>query len=146
MADYFKEIISGTWSLLAGLWITIVYFFKPVVTVQYPHQTLPMTPRFRGHIDLVKDNSELGNKCIVCMSCQRTCPSNCITLEGEKREGFKQKVLTLYTLDYTKCSLCGLCVEVCPTEALEFSKEYNLAGFTEQEFVFDLLKRLEDKK
>lgn len=143
MIDYFREIISGTWSLFVGMGITIRYFFKPVVTVQYPRQTLPMTPRFRGHTELVKDEETGETRCIVCGMCQKTCPSGCITLDGEKREGVKGKVLTEYTLDFTKCSLCGLCVEICPTSALTFSKEYNLAGVSKKAYIFDLKKRLE---
>ncbi|MBU4177868.1 MAG: 4Fe-4S binding protein, partial [Proteobacteria bacterium] len=76
MIDYLREIISGTWSLFVGLGITIRYFFQPVVTVQYPYQTLPMTPRFRGHIELVKDEETGETKCIVCGMCQKACPSN----------------------------------------------------------------------
>ncbi|PKN15740.1 MAG: NADH-quinone oxidoreductase subunit I [Deltaproteobacteria bacterium HGW-Deltaproteobacteria-3] len=138
-------MISGTWSLFVGLGITIRYFFQPVVTVQYPYQTLPMTPRFRGHIELVKDEETGETKCIVCGMCQKACPSNCITVNGEKREGVKGKVLTEYTLDFTKCSLCGLCVESCPTAAITFSKDYNLAGVRKEAYIFDLKKRLEAK-
>lgn len=145
MIDYLREIISGTWSLFVGLGITIRYFFQPVVTVQYPHEVLPMTPRFRGHIELTKDEETGETKCIVCGMCQKACPSNCITVNGEKREGVKGKVLTEYTLDFTKCSLCGLCVESCPTEAITFSKDYNLAGLTKEAYIFDLKKRLEAK-
>jgi len=145
MIDYLREIISGTWSLFVGLGITIKYFFQPVVTVQYPHETLPMTPRFRGHIELVKDEETGETKCIVCGMCQKACPSNCITVNGEKREGVKGKVLTEYTLDFTKCSLCGLCVESCPTAAITFSKDYNLAGVKKEAYIFDLKKRLEAK-
>lgn len=145
MIDYLREIISGTWSLFVGLGITIRYFFQPVVTVQYPHQTLPMTPRFRGHIELVKDEETGETKCIVCGMCQKACPSNCITVNGEKREGVKGKVLTEYTLDFTKCSLCGLCVESCPTAAITFSKDYSLAGVRKEAYIFDLKKRLEAK-
>lgn len=145
MIDYLREIISGTWSLFVGLGITIRYFFQPVVTVQYPYQTLPMTPRFRGHIELVKDEETGATKCIVCGMCQKACPSNCITVNGEKQEGVKGKVLTEYTLDFTKCSLCGLCVESCPTAAITFSKDYNLAGVRKEAYIFDLKKRLEAK-
>lgn len=146
MNAYFRDIFTGTWSLFVGLAITIKYFFKPVVTLQYPHETVPMTPRYRGHIDLVWDAERQNHKCIVCGACQKACPSNCITLEGVKVEGAKGKTLSLYSLDFTKCSLCGLCVESCPTEALDFSKEYNLAGFKEEDYVFDLLKRVEEKR
>lgn len=145
MNAYFKEIVGGTWSLLVGMAITIRYFFMPVVTLQYPHETVEMTPRYRGHTDLVLDPEKNTHRCIVCMACQKICPSNCITVEGGKVEGSKQKVLSRYTLDFTTCSLCGLCVETCPTDALEFSKEYNLAGYKREEYIFDLLKRLEDK-
>ena len=145
MIDYLREIISGTWSLFVGLGITIRYFFKPVVTVQYPHQTLPMTPRFRGHIELVKDAETGETKWLVCGMCEKACPSNCITVRGEKREGVKGKVLTEYTLDFTKCSLCGLCVESCTPNAITFSKDYNLAGVRKEAYIFDLKKRLEAK-
>jgi len=145
MYKYLKEICAGTWSLLVGMTITAKFFFKPVVTVQYPRAVLPIPPRFRGHTDLVWDEEKHSHKCILCLSCQRICPSGCITVIGEKREGEKQKTLTQYALDFTKCSLCGQCVEVCPTDALCFSKDFNLAGYTRDEFVFDLLQRLREK-
>lgn len=146
MIAYFKEILSGTWSLFVGLGITIRYFFQPVVTVQYPRQTLTMTPRFRGHIELIRDPESGGSKCVVCGMCQKTCPSGCITVNGEKREGVKGKVLTEYVLDFTKCSLCGLCVESCNFDAITFSREYNLAGPRKEAYIFDLKKMLEERK
>lgn len=146
MMPYFHELINGTTSLFVGLGITIKEFFKPVVTVQYPHESLTMTPRYRGHIELVRDQETGGNKCIVCGMCQKACPSGCITVNGEKREGVKGKVLTQYTLDFTKCSLCGMCVESCKPGAIDFSKDYNLAGTSRAAYVFDLLKRLEGQK
>lgn len=143
---YFNELFSGTKSLFIGMGITIKEFFKPVVTVQYPHETIPMSARFRGHIELVRDPETGGNKCIVCGLCQKNCPSGCITVDGEKREGVKGKVLTLYQLDFTKCSLCGMCVENCKPGAIQFSKDYNLAGPSREAYVFDLLKRLEGQQ
>jgi len=145
MSKYLKEIVTGTWSLFVGLAITIKYFFKPVVTLQYPHQTVKMTPLYRGHIDLLWDDAKGGTRCIVCGSCQKACPSNCITVSGIKLEGAKQRTLTTFILDFTKCSLCGLCVESCAPNAIGFSKEYNLSGSKTEEFIFDLKKRLEEK-
>lgn len=145
MTAYMKTLCYGAWSLLVGLSITLRFFFRPVVTKQYPHETLPIPPRYRGHIDLVYDPESGGDKCIACGACQKACPSGCITLESEKLEGAKKKSLTSYRLDFTRCSLCGLCVESCPTGALDFSNDYNLAGYDAAEFDFDLLQRLKER-
>jgi len=144
MGAYFSEIFQGLWSLFIGLGITFKEFFKPVVTMPYPYETLKMPDRYRGHVELIEDE-EGKPKCIVCMACQRACPSSCIALDGEKPEGSKKKVLTSYQLDFTRCSLCGSCVEACNFDALTFSKEYNLASTRKEDFYFDLLKRLEDR-
>ena len=118
---------------------------KPVVTLQYPHESLKMTPRYRGHIELIGDEATGAPKCIACGMCERGCPSKCISITSEKPEGAKKKVLTGYILDFTKCSLCGQCVESCKFGAITFSKEYNLAGPRKEAFIFDLKKRLEEK-
>jgi len=103
-----------------------------------------MSARYRGHIELVED--EEGNpQCVVCGLCEKACPSDCISLAGEKPEGGKKKVLTKYMLDFTKCSLCGSCVESCSFGAINFSKDYNLASTRKEDFYFDLLKRLEER-
>ncbi|GBE12052.1 NADH-quinone oxidoreductase subunit I [bacterium BMS3Bbin14] len=145
MSEYWNDIFGGTKSLLVGLGITAREFFKPVVTEQYPWEVPVMTPRFRGHIELVK-NAETGKpNCVVCGMCMRSCPSGCITLAGKKPEGEKKKVLTQYELDFTKCSLCGSCIESCNFNAIQFSKDYNLASTRKEDYLFDLLKRLEEQ-
>jgi len=145
MSGYFKELFSGTKSLFIGLGITGKYFFEPVVTMQYPHEHVEMTPRFRGHIELIGDEETGEPKCIVCGMCQKGCPSGCISLAGEKREGVKGKVLTKYILNFTTCSLCGQCVESCKFGAIRFSKDFNLASPRKEDFIFDLIKRLKEK-
>lgn len=145
MVAYFTEIYRGLLSLFIGMGVTFKELIKPPVTVSYPYETLEMCERFRGHIELVA-NEEGNPNCIVCMMCQRACPSGCISLAGKKPEGEKKKVLTKYILDFTKCSLCGSCVESCNFNALEYSKEYNLASRNREDFIFDLLQRLEDRK
>lgn len=143
MKHYFYEIFTGIRSLFIGMWVTLKEFFKPKVTEYYPHETPTIPKRFRGHIELLGD--EEGNpKCIVCGLCQRACPSNCIKLAGEKPEGAKKKVLTKYELDFTLCSLCGSCIESCNFDAIQFSREYNLASPRKEDFHMDLIKRLEE--
>ncbi len=146
MAGYFKSILTGTKSLVTGLLITQAEFFKKPITVQYPHETLEMTPLYRGHIQLVKDPETGTHKCISCGMCQKGCPSGCITVKGEKREGVKGKVLVQYDLDFTTCSLCGQCVENCRPGAIEFSLEYNLASTNKEDFHYDLLERVKEQK
>jgi len=146
MKEYFSLLFSGAKSLVVGLGVTFRALLQPIVTVQYPREKIDITPNFRGHTELVRDPETGTHRCIVCMLCDRDCPSNCITVVGETREGVKGKVLTAYRLDFTKCSLCGICVEVCPTNALGYSNEYELAGFSREEFHYELLKRLEEQQ
>lgn len=150
MSGYFSEIFNGSKSLLIGMGITFREFFKPTVTVQYPYQTLKMSDKFRGHIELVADEDGKP-KCVACGMCQRACPSGCISLDSTsidiEVDGKikKKKVLSKYELDFTKCSLCGQCVENCNFGAITFSKEYNLASGRKEDFHFNLLQRLEER-
>jgi len=144
MKNSFKELFTGFNSLLIGMRITLEQFFKPQVTVHYPHEALKMPKRYRGHIVLVRDQPTGKSLCIACKLCEKACPSDCIVVDGIKREGDKKKSVTNFKLDFTKCSLCGSCVEVCPVDALEYSKEYNLAGTNKKAFdQIDLVKRVE---
>lgn len=144
--EYFRELYQGTRSLFVGMYITMRQCFKPVVTIQYPRQQMTMPPRFRGHIDLTKDEQTGEPKCIVCMACQKACPSACIDLDGAKVEGRKGKMLTRYNLDFTRCSLCGLCVESCKFDAIHFSRTYNVVSARKEDFHYDLLQRLKEGK
>ncbi len=97
------------------------------MTVQYPHEADLPTPRARGVISLKEDN------CTSCMLCARECPDWCIYIEGHKtlapprRAGGKPRSvnkLDRFDIDYSLCMYCGICVEVCPFEALFWTPEY----------------------
>lgn len=142
MSGYFTDIITGLKSLAVGLQITNKEFLTKPITLQYPHEAVKMTPRYRGHIELIKDPETGMNKCISCGMCEKGCPSGCITVKSEKRPGVKGKVLTAYILNFTTCSLCGQCVENCKPGAIGFSNEYNLASTRREDYIFDLLRKL----
>ena len=141
----FREIIFGSWSLITGMGVTIRRYARRSVTIQYPRRRLKMSSGYRGHIELIpgEDGQPL---CVVCGMCEKACPSNCISIGGEKPEGSKKKVLTSYRLDFTTCSLCGSCVDSCNFGAVRFSREYNLASTRKEDYHYDLLKRLEESK
>ncbi len=142
-----KELVLGFWSLLVGMKVTLQQFFKPTVTVQYPRQTVRLPERYRGHLVLVRDKETGKPLCVACKACEKACPSDCIFVDGVKREGEKRKSVTVFTLDFTKCSLCGACVEVCPVDALAYSKAYNLASTSKAEFAqMDLYKRMMEEQ
>jgi NADH-quinone oxidoreductase subunit I len=139
-----KEILTGGWSLIAGMGVTIRRIYRPVVTVQYPRQRLEMTPSYRGHIEFTRLPETGTHHCVACGTCMRLCPTNVIKVQGEKPAAHAEKRATLYFIDFSHCSLCGLCVENCPTRTLRFSEEYELAHECRWEGVVDLVQRLEE--
>ena len=145
MKKALKDIFGGFGSLVTGMRITLGQFFKPQVTVRYPHQSLKMSTRFRGHIELVRDPETGKPLCFACKLCERACPSDCISVEGAKLEGAKKRSVSGYRLDFTKCSLCGSCVEACRDGAIRFSREYNRVTLNKDELVMDLFKKLEEE-
>ncbi|RQD78571.1 4Fe-4S binding protein [Desulfonatronospira sp. MSAO_Bac3] len=165
-----SETLSGMWSLLVGMKVTAGNFKSSQITVHYPRQVTDLEG-YRGHIELVpSDNDPTKSKCIACMNCVRICPGGCISITAskpkkkaaeEKKETSGTEAEALpegkkeappkkakpepqsFVLDYNYCCLCGLCVESCPSGALRYSSDVYVAGFSRQEFVYDLLSRLQ---
>ena len=131
--------------LLKGLGVTLNTMLHPAVTQQYPHVKPNLPPRTRGVIALKEAN------CTVCYKCSRECPDWCIYIDAHK-EGHEPaaggrarsvKVLDRFAIDYALCMYCGICVEVCPFDALFWSPEFEYG-----EYEIDLMthekERLED--
>src|SRR6202451_4008797 len=107
--------------------LTMRYFFSPKVTLNYPFEKGPLSPRFRGEHALRRySNGE--ERCIACKLCEAVCPALAITIEADPREDGSRRT-TRYDIDMVKCIYCGLCQESCPVDAivevpnLEFSAE-----------------------
>ncbi len=113
-----KDFISSfaLLELLKGLKLTGKYFFARKITIQYPEEKTPMSPRFRGlHALRRYPNGE--ERCIACKLCEAVCPAMAITIESEKREDGTRRT-TRYDIDLTKCIFCGFCEESCPVDSI----------------------------
>ncbi len=136
---YLKTIASGLKTLLVGMRVTARQVRRKPVTLTYPHKKPELSTAYRSAIKLVRFDETGTHDCIACMQCVNICPSACITIEGEKMEGIKRKRATRVDMDFALCSLCGLCVDVCPTETLEYSRLYDDVGRT-RDWNMDLLE------
>lgn len=107
--------------LLQGLSLTLRYFFKKKVTIQYPEEETPLSPRFRGLLALRRyPNGE--ERCIACKLCEAVCPALAITIESEPRADGSRRT-TKYDIDAFKCINCGFCEEACPVDAIVLTRE-----------------------
>jgi NADH-quinone oxidoreductase subunit I len=104
------------WELLKGMNVTGRYLFKRKVTIQYPEEKTPMSPRFRGlHALRRYENGE--ERCIACKLCEAVCPALAITIDSEEREDGTRRT-TRYDIDLFKCIFCGFCEEACPVDSI----------------------------
>ncbi|MFT5088308.1 MAG: NADH-quinone oxidoreductase chain I [Candidatus Latescibacterota bacterium] len=134
-----KDIYVGALSLLVGMKVTVQHFLRPPVTSQYPKERLEMTEAYRNVIVLIEKEDIGSHDCIACKACERVCPSFCIALDGGKLEGIKRQRVSEFTVDFALCSECGLCLDVCPTDTLGYSRTYDEAGYSRKDFHYDLL-------
>ncbi len=125
---------------VSGLWLTLRYFFRPKVTINYPFEKGPISPRFRGEHALRRyPNGE--ERCIACKLCEAVCPAQAITIEAEPRIDGSRRT-TRYDIDMTKCIYCGLCQEACPVDAIVETPNFEFATETREELVYDKNKLL----
>ncbi|HEX9646374.1 MAG TPA: NADH-quinone oxidoreductase subunit NuoI [Alphaproteobacteria bacterium] len=126
--------------LVSGLWLTLGYLFRRKVTLNYPYEKGPLSPRFRGEHALRRyANGE--ERCIACKLCEAICPALAITIEAEPREDGSRRT-TRYDIDMTKCIYCGYCQEACPVDAIVQGPNYEFATETREELFYDKDKLL----
>ncbi|MFI8853194.1 NADH-quinone oxidoreductase subunit I [Streptomyces sp. 891-h] len=116
--------------LAKGLAVTLRTMTRRSVTEHYPDTQPELPPRSRGVIGLFEEN------CTVCMLCARECPDWCIYIDSHKETvppaapGGRERsrnVLDRFAIDFALCMYCGICIEVCPFDALFWSPEFEYA-------------------
>ena len=128
--------------ILKGMAMTLKYFFKKKVTLNYPHEKGPLSPRFRGEHALRRyENGE--ERCIACKLCEAICPAQAITIEANIEEGGSRRT-TRYDIDMTKCIYCGFCQEACPVEAIVEGPNFEYSTETREELLYDKEKLLDN--
>ena len=126
--------------LIAGMALTLRYMFRKKVTINYPFEKGPLSPRFRGEHALRRyPNGE--ERCIGCKLCEAICPALAITIEAEPRADGSRRT-TRFDIDMIKCIYCGLCEEACPVDAIVEGPNFEYASETREELLYDKEKLL----
>jgi NADH-quinone oxidoreductase subunit I len=147
MFNQIKTLFSSLMlvELLKGLWLTGRYMFARKITIQYPEERTPMSPRFRGlHALRRYPNGE--ERCIACKLCEAVCPALAITIESEQREDNTRRT-TRYDIDLTKCIFCGLCEESCPVDSIVETRIFDYHGEKRGDLIYtkEMLLAVGDK-
>jgi NADH-quinone oxidoreductase subunit I len=130
-----KPFRLPTLGIIEAMRVTIRTMLSKAVTVQYPEERIELPERTRGVIALLEEN------CTVCMLCSKECPCWCIYIEGHKvtKPGKRKPVneLDRFAIDYGLCMYCGICVEVCPFDALHWSPYFEYNSYTYEGMVHE---------
>src|SRR5215510_14391009 len=142
-----RDIVSGFMllELFKGMKLTGRHFLSKKITVQFPEEKTPLSPRFRGlHALRRYENGE--ERCIACKRCEAVCPALAITIESDVRADGTRRT-TRYDIDLFKCIYCGFCEEACPVDAIVETRihEYHMEARGENIMTKDKLLAVGDK-
>ena len=143
MKNYIQTIFLT--ELCRGLWMTLQYFFRRKVTLNYPFEKGALSPRFRGEHALRRYVTG-EERCIACKLCEAVCPAMAITIESEEREDNTRRT-TRYDIDLTKCIFCGFCEESCPVDSIVETRILDYHGESRGDLIYtkEMLLAVGDK-
>lgn len=129
--------------LVSGLGITLKYFFRPNITIQYPEERTPQSPRFRGEHALRRD-VQGEERCVACKLCEAACPAQAIYIEIDPASQGEKRRTKVYEIDEAKCIFCGYCQEACPVDAVVLTPNFEFVFERREDMIEDKQRLLEN--
>ena len=143
----FTRIVQATkgammLDVIGAIGLSLKYMARPKMTVNYPFERNPQSPRFRGlHALRRYENGE--ERCIACKLCEAVCPAMAITIESDVRDDGSRRT-TRYDIDLTKCIFCGFCEESCPVDSIVETHILEYHGEKRGELLYDKQRLLDN--
>jgi NADH-quinone oxidoreductase subunit I len=140
----YKEVVKP---IVSGFGITLKRLKHKKETVFYPEQRREQYPRTRWRHFLTRYDSGL-ERCIGCSLCAGACPARCINVVAaentdEKRFSPGERYAERYEINMIRCIFCGYCQDACPTGAIVLRKNFELADYKRENFIYTKERLLE---
>lgn len=128
-------------AIAKGMGITLKHFFGKKATINYPEETRPFSPVFRG-VQILNRDEEGRENCTACGLCAVACPAEAITMEAAERKAGEEhlyreeKYAAKYEINMLRCIFCGLCEEACPKDAIYLTETFAPSNYHRKGFIY----------
>jgi NADH-quinone oxidoreductase subunit I len=135
----FNSFLKGAVDIGKAMGVTLKHLTQKPITVEYPTESVPLYPRFRGKHELRRYENGL-ERCIGCMLCEAACPTAAIHVEAAENDPNKptspgERYASVYEINLLRCVFCGDCEEACPVEAIVLGHDFAMADYNRRAFI-----------